>query len=134
MNGIRTRPVPGWYWAAAALALLWEGFGCFVYLGQVMIEPEARSAGYAAMAQWQWAVFAVATWSGLLGAVGLLARRSWALLLLLLSLVAAAVQYGYELAIGGFSAASAAVAAAVIVAGFLLVAFANLSKRRGWLG
>jgi hypothetical protein len=53
---------------------------------------------------------------------------------MLLSLVAAAVQYGYELAIGGFSAASAAVAAAVIVAGLLLVAFANLSKRRGWLG
>ena len=52
--------VPAWYWVVAGLAVLWEGMGCAVYLMQTMTPEAEREAGYAAMASWQWGVFAVA--------------------------------------------------------------------------
>ena len=128
-----TRAVPSWYWIVAVLAVLWEAFGCYIYLSQTLMPEASREAGYATMASWQWGVFAIAVWSGLIGAIGLLLRKSWAVIALLVSLVFAALQYGYELATGTLPAEAAPVAATVIVVGVLLVVFANYAKRRGWL-
>jgi hypothetical protein len=126
--------VPAWYWAVAVLALLWEGFGCYIYTSQSLLEESAREGGYATMASWQWGVFAIAVWSGLIGAVGLLLRKGWALWALLVSLIAAAVQYGVAAAQGGIDAEARPIAIAVLVAGVLLVIFASRAKRAGWIG
>ena len=128
-----TRAVPGWYWAVAALALLWEGFGCAIYLMQTLTPAAEREAGYAAMASWQWGVFAIAVWSGLIGAIGLLLRKRWATLALLVSLIAAAFQYGYEAATGRLPADVMPMAVTIIVVGVILVFFASFAGRRGWL-
>ena len=133
MDDMTTRPVPGWYWAVAVLALLWEGFGCAIYLMQTMTPAAEREAGYAAMASWQWGVFAVAVWSGLIGAVGLLLRKRWAVLALIVSLIAAAFQYGYEAVMGRLPADVMPMAVTIIVVGVALVFFANSARRRGWL-
>lgn len=133
MDDLTTRSVPGWYWVVAVLALLWEGMGCAVYLMQTMTPAAEREAGYAAMASWQWGVFAIAVWSGLIGAIGLLLRKRWATLALVVSLVAAAFQYGYEAATRTLPAEVMPMAVTIIVVGVLLVAFANIARRRGWL-
>lgn len=129
-----TRNVPGWYWAAAALAFAWEAFGAYVYTSQSLIDQGAREGGYAAMAGWQWGVFAIAVWSGVAGAIGLLLRKAWATWALLLSLIAAAVQYGHAAATTGIDAGARPIAIAVLVAGIVLVIFASRARRAGWIG
>ena len=131
-NGV-ARPVPAWFWIVALLAVAWEGFGAYIYLTVAMTDASARAASYVSMANWQWWVFAIAIWSGVAGALALLLRSRWAVPLLLLSLVAAAIQYGYAAATGSLLSADFPIAVTIVVVGVLLVAFANFAKRRGWL-
>ena len=56
---------------------------------------EAQRQLYAARPQWLFAVYGVAIFSGLAGAIGLLLRKSWASMLFGLSLAAIIVQFGY---------------------------------------
>jgi xanthosine utilization system XapX-like protein len=91
----------------------------------------------AAMPAWQMWVYAIAVWSGLLGAVGLLLRRRWAVPVLLVSLVGAAgtflpfaiVPKVRELATEG-DAIAAIIVNALCWTSFW---FARHSKQRGWL-
>jgi len=125
--------VPGWFWIVAVLAVLWEAYGCYEYVSQALVPDGERQGGYAAMRDWQWGVFAVAVWSGLIGALLLLLRSRWATGLLLMSLIAAAVQYGYAAAQGGIPGEALPVAVAVLVVGVALVIFASRATRRAWL-
>jgi uncharacterized membrane protein YtjA (UPF0391 family) len=127
------RAVPGWFLAVAVLAVLWEAFGCYVYVSQSLVPDAQREGGYAQMESWQWGVFAVAVWSGLIGAVLLLLRNRWAVALLLVSLVAAAVQYGVAATQGGIAAEARPIAIAVLVVGVFLVIIASRARRAGWL-
>ena len=133
MNDRMDRAVPGWFWAVAVLAVLWEAFGCYVYVSQSLLPDAQREGGYAQMASWQWGVFAVAVWSGLIGAVLLLLRNRWAVALLLVSLLAAAVQYGVAAAQGGIAPEARPIAIAVLVVGVFLVIIASRARRAGWL-
>ena len=121
--------IPGWFWAAAAFALLWEGFGCAQYLLVV-------SQGANALPGWVMAAFAIAVWSGLAGAVALLLRRRLAVSFLLVSLIAAIIQYSYVFAVlpvEFLRVGVVAVPIAVVVVGGLLLWFARSALRRGWL-
>ncbi len=133
MDGRMDRAVPGWFWIVAALAVLWEAFGCYTYVSQSLVPDAQRVGGYATMASWQWGVFAIAVWSGLIGAVLLVLRNRWATALLLVSLIAAAVQYGAAAAQGGIDAEAQPIAVAVLVVGVGLVIFASRARRAGWL-
>lgn len=145
MNEKARNAVPTWFWVVAALASLWQAVGCFFYLMQVSMDaadyaalPEAQADAFRGMAAWQWSVFAVAVWSGLLGAVGLLLRRRWAIWALLVSLVAAAVQYGYTFLATPIlqtmdPGEALGLPIVIIVVGALLVVFSRMSIRRGWL-
>lgn len=133
MDQASERAVPGWFWAVAGLALLWEAFGCYAYLSVVTLAPDARPPAYAVMAEWQYGAFAVAVWSGLLGAIGLVLRRSWAIWGFAVSLVAAVAQYGSLLSAGAVPASDRPMAIVIIVAGIALAAFARAASQRGWL-
>jgi hypothetical protein len=133
MEDMTSRSVPGWFWIVAGVALLWEAFGAYIYLSQSLLPDAQREGGYATMASWQWGVFAVAVWSGVAGAVALLLRSRWATLLLLVSFLAAAFQYGYAAWSGGIDADARPIAIAVMVVGVLLVMFSSRARRRRWL-
>src|SRR5947209_2937201 len=101
MAGAGTR-VPGWYWAVAVLAFLWEGGGCFAYLSQVTMKaadmgqlPAAQRDIWLTMPVWVWSAYAIAVWVGLSGAAGLFLRQRWARSLFIVSPVAAIVQVGW---------------------------------------
>ena len=139
-----TRP-PAWYWIVAVLAFLWEAMGCYFYIVQVRMGPAelaqlrpVQAEAFASMASWQWAAFAIAVWAGIAGAIGLLLRRRWAVWGFWLSLIAAAVQYGYTLfatpLIERMGAAEALpLPITIIVLGLVLVWFAGFAANKGWL-
>lgn len=136
---------PAWYWIVAVLALLWEATGCYFYVVQVSMDaadlaalPRHQAAAFAAMQTWQWALFAIAVWSGLAGAVGLLIRnRALSVWCLWLSLIAALIQYGYAFTTPEIQAIPAAEALplplSIGVIGLALVLFAGSAANRGWL-
>jgi hypothetical protein len=136
--------VPGWYWAAALAALVWNGFGCFMYLSQVGMDPaemarlpEVQQEVWRAMPAWAVGAYALAVWAGLLGAVGLILRRRWARLAFALSLAGVVAQFGWTF-LGTSILARMGGSAAVFPAFIFLVTasllwFAELATRRGWL-
>lgn len=129
----RTGHVPTWFWIVAVLAVLWEAFGCYIYVSQSLVPDAQREGGYAQMADWEWGVFAVAVWVGLIGAVLLLLRKSWAILALLASFLAVAFGRGYAAATRGIDQAELPMAIAILVVGVGLVIFASRARRAGWL-
>jgi hypothetical protein len=90
--------VPAWFPVAAIAALLFEAFGAYQYLVQVMTDPNSLTIDQRdlllAMPEWMTAAFGLAVWVGLAGALLLLVRRRVAAPLLLVSLLAAVVQFG----------------------------------------
>src|SRR4051812_36061209 len=92
--------VPGWFWAAAVVALLWEGAGCYAYLTQISMDaadlaklPAAQADMWRSMPVWVKGAYAVAVWVGLSGAIGLLMRQRWARETFAVSLLAVIVQF-----------------------------------------
>jgi hypothetical protein len=136
--------VPGWYWALATLALLWEALGCFAYLNQVGMDaaelaqlPAAQRDIWMAMPAGVVAAYAVAVWIGLTGAVGLLLRRRWARLAFAASLIAVIVQFGWIFAatpiLSTIGPSAAAFPAVIVIVGAFLLWFSGFAAKRGWL-
>ncbi len=99
MNDTRENiPVPAWFTLAAIAAVLFEAFGAYSYLTHVMTDPNSLAIDQRdlvlAMPGWMTVAYALAVWVGLGGALLLLVRRRLAAPLLLVSLIAAAVQFG----------------------------------------
>lgn len=135
------QPFKKWFWLGAVGVLLFMLVGVAGYLATVMTPvaqmPADRQALMTAMPGWQIPVYAIAVWSGLVGAVLLLMRRRLAVPLLLVSLLGAIgtflpfaiVPSVRELATEGDAVA------AIIVIGLCWTSFwfARHSQQRGWL-
>lgn len=98
MNKIGTKPaVPGWYWAVAVAALLFEGAGVLLFANSLMLDPATlpldQRAIFEATPQWMTIAWAAAVGAGISGAVALLLRHRAAEQALLMSLVAVVVQF-----------------------------------------
>jgi hypothetical protein len=136
---------PTWYWVVSGLAVLWMLFGVMAWTMDLMTDEaglakmsEAQRQLYAARPQWLFAVYGVAIFSGLAGTIGLLMRKSWASMLLGLSLAAVVVQFGYTFvamrAVQVLGAAAAVPFPLVIfLIGVALVWFAHRSRKAGWI-
>lgn len=137
--------VPAWYWVVAVLALLWGAVACFAYVSQVSMSaaelaalPQDQQDMLNALPTWVTAVYAVAVWSVLGGAIGLLMRKAWAYHLFVVSLVAVVVQFGYiflatdTLAAMGMSAAYFPLF--IFLVGAFLIWFTGMARTRGWIG
>ena len=138
---VTSTTVPGWFWAAAGLALLWEVLGCFMYVTQVTTDPATlpldQRAMWEAAPAWMIGAYAIAVWVGLIGAVLLLMRRRLAIPLLLVSLIAVLVQFSALLLVPQLRqttpADALALPIAIIVACYAIWQLAKLAQRRGWL-
>lgn len=85
---------PKWFMPVAVLALLWNLAGCVMYLQEVFLSAAdvarmsaAEQAYFAARPAWALGGYAMAVWLGAAGCVVLILHRSWAMPLLLLSLL-----------------------------------------------
>jgi hypothetical protein len=136
-----TTSVPAWYWVAAVAALLWEAIGCYMYVAQVTTDPATlpldQRALWDAAPAWMIGAYAIAVWSGLIGALLLLARRALAVRVLLISLIAVLVQFSALLIVPQLrqtiSSDALAFPIVIIIACYVIWQFSKLASKRGWL-
>jgi hypothetical protein len=136
---------PTWYWVVSVLALIWMLFGVFAWTMDFLMDEaalaqmtDAQRQLYSVRPQWLFIVYAIAIFSGLAGAIGLVMRKAWAIPAFWISLIAIIIQFGYTLlvmdAIRLLGAAAALPFPIVIFAiGVALLWFAIRAKKSGWL-
>jgi hypothetical protein len=137
----RSNP-PAWFRIAALLALAWNAVGVFMYLHSVGMfgDPmtdltEAQRVAAQSIPALVTGAFAVGTFAGLIGSLGLLLRKRWAWPALLVSLVALVVLEGWIVFLSGHvEAFGLALPVTITVGALLLVWLASHARRRGWLG
>ena len=93
---------PKSFWVIAILALLWNLMGVSQFIGatfmlDTMVEglPENQAELYRSIPSWYTVIFAIAVFTGLLGCITLLLRKSITIALFGISLVAVLVIQGY---------------------------------------
>jgi hypothetical protein len=133
---------PRWiFWASIAL-LLWNlmGLGAFVYQSDMSAEtiaalPAAQRDLWNAMPMWDWIAYAVAVNAGSIGAIGLLARKGWAVPLFALSIIAVIVQFSYPFLIARAitDMAMAAFPIFILVMAVVQWGLARNWRAKGWL-
>lgn len=140
-NPFSPRPLAGWFYAAAIGSLLFMLLGVLMYIQHVTLDPATlpvdQRAAFLAQPGWVTAAFAVATWSGLAGAILITLRRRTAAPVLLVSLGALIVWVaGLALTDAMRSSMSVndwAVVIAVAALTWTIYWFARHSVQRGWL-
>lgn len=137
-----TIAAPGWYWPIALFALLFEAAGAYLFLNGLKVDPAAlpldQRAIYLATPQWMEIAWGVAIGAGLLGALGLLLRRRFAEPLLLISLLAVALQLAGLFLVEQLRELTPEdhliVPISILVVAYALWQFAKIARRREWLG
>ena len=132
--------IPGWFRAAALVAIVWNAFGVVMYLSSVGLfgDPnaglsEAERTAAAAIPAAIIGAFAIGTFAGLIGSVGLLVRKAWAQPVLLLSLGALVVLEGWIVMSGTVDVSGYALPVIVTLGAILLAWLGTHARRRGWL-
>ena len=141
MNSVRP---PLWFWIVSVLAVLWNLVGVFMFYTQLTLTPEAMAAMppeqqriNAAMPSWVYLFFGIAVIAGLLGSLGLLSRKRWAVPLLLVSLLGVVAQMASAYAVTpvwALTGVAGMVFPLILIAACLLLwLFARKAAARGWI-
>ena len=132
------------YWITAVFALVWNLIGVAMWYLQISMSPErlaalpdAQRAVHEGTPGWINIAFAVAVFAGVLGGVGLLAKKRWAVTLFLLSLIALLVQmigaYVVTPAWSAYGPVGLVMPAVLLAIALFLLWYANKAQARGWL-
>lgn len=134
---------PAWFRIVALIAVLWNAFGVFQYLSSVGLfgDPmtgmtaEQRAAAES-IPPAVIGAFALGTFAGLIGSLGLLLRKRWAVPVLVLSLLALAVLEGWIVFLSGVLDlfGGPALPVTIVLIALLLAWLAWHARQRGWLG
>ncbi len=132
---------PGWFRIAALIAIIWNAFGVVMYLSSVGIlgDPmaglnEADRAAAASIPPWVMGAFAIGTFAGLIGSLGLLLRKAWSQPVLIVSLTALLVLEGWIVFLSGALESFGLAVPVMVSAGAILLAWlATHARGRGWL-
>lgn len=139
-----TAKPPTWYRVGAWVLFAWMLMGILSFLNEMRMDeaaiaqlPEAMQGLYAIMPSWMRVIFAVATISGFVGALGLVLRKTWSIPLLVTSLAAIIVQMSYWLfvmnAMEALGAGAAGMPVTLVVVGAFAIWFAMKAKALGVL-
>jgi hypothetical protein len=141
MTTVLPASVPAWFRIVALLALVWNLFGAAMYLSSVGVFgdqtaglTEAQRAAAASVPAWVTGAFAIGTFGGVIGSIGLFLRKAWAQPVLLISLLALLVLEGWMVFLSGTVEGSGIVLPIVItVIAVALAWLATDGRKRGWL-
>jgi len=137
--------LPVSFWIVAAVALVWNLIGLFMYYSGVSATPEQLKAVYTpeqfaaieATPAWVTSAFAIATTFGVIASIALLLRKALAFLLFVVSFVALLVQDLYLFLLSDslavFGSSLLIVQGSVFLGGIIWIWYANLARNRGWL-
>jgi small basic protein len=131
----------GWFRLAAIVACLWNAMGVVMYLSSVGVfgDPtagldEGQRAAASSIPPWITGAFAIGTFAGLIGSIGLLLRKAWAQPVLIVSLVGLLVLEGWILFVSGHRDSFGLAVPIMVSAGAILLAWlATHARKRGWL-
>lgn len=132
------------FWLISGAALVWNLIGLVFYIGQVSISPEdfaklteAQQDFFLATPSWATGAFAIAVNAGVLGSLFMLLRKSWAVPILAISLLAIVVQdvdaFVLRDVYSIMGVNSVIIPSMVFVIGIALLLYARATKERGWL-
>lgn len=135
---------PIWFWIISGLALLWNLGGVLGFFMQVTMTPEvmaelsdAQRVMMLGLPDWMTVAFGVAVFAGVLGCVLLLLRKSQAIYLFIVSLIAVLAQQCYwwilsdiGKSLGGLDLVMTIMIPIIAV---FLVWFARKKTAKGWL-
>lgn len=137
MNNVIGTAAPAWLRIVAALGLLWNLYGVYMYLMTVGVVAGADAAAASAMPSWVTGAFAIAVFGGTLGCIGLLMLKRWSKLLLLLSLLGVLAMDLWMFVLSGMGGsippAEMGVTVCVVLVAILLVWLAYSADKKGWL-
>ncbi len=136
--------VPGWFWAIAIIALLWNlmGVGTFVMHVSMSEEalrafPQAEQDLYNSFPAWTIIAWAIAVFAGAIGAIGLLIKKSWANFPFIISLIALVPQMLYNIFFTKskevYGPGADVMPVLVIVLGVFFLWFSYYAAKKGWL-
>ena len=133
------------FWIISGAALIWNLFGLMIYYMTVTITPEELAARFQpdqvvymeAVPVWVTSAFAIAVTTAVIGSVLLLLRKSLALPVFLVSLVAVLTQHTYSFILTDVIAVlgmlQAYIAGTVLTITVLLVLYSLWARKRGLL-
>lgn len=144
MNTTSAARLPRTFWIVAVLATLWNLIGLAMFWLQASLSPEAlagMSAGQRevllATPAWINVAYALAVIGGVLGGIGLLLRRRWAVAMFALSLAALLAQvlgtFALTPAWRALGAMGLVFPVLLLVIASALLGFARRALARGWL-
>jgi hypothetical protein len=100
MNDLSSTERPRWVMIASIVLLIWNLIGIGAFAAQWNVAhnaldtlPPAEQVMWREMPGWAWGAYGIAVGAGALGAIGLVMRKSWAVPLLALSLIAVLIQF-----------------------------------------
>lgn len=134
-----------WFWLIAIIFLLWNIMGVLSFFGHTFITeealnklPENERALYGEYSIWTTIVFAIATFGGLIGSIGLIIKRKWAKIFFIISFLGIVPQmihnvfFTKSIAVYGFVQA-VKMPVMVVLIGAFLIWFSNFSIKKNWL-
>ncbi|MDH4124019.1 MAG: hypothetical protein OEW64_10370 [Gammaproteobacteria bacterium] len=132
------------FWIIGGAALVWNLIGLVFYVGQVTMSPEAlakmtetQQEFFVSTPAWATAAFAIAVNAGVLGSLFLLLRKSWAIPMFVLSLLAIIVQdvdaFLLRDAFGVLGVSGVIIPSMVFVIAIALLLYARATKTKHWL-
>lgn len=136
--------VPKSFWAIAVPALLWNLLGVGAYVSQMnlteealMALPEAERMLFTNVPAWATSAFAIAVNGGALGCLLLILRRSWAVLVLVISLLGVIVQMFHSIFIARsievYGPGGMIMPIMVMGISIYLVWYAMQARTKGWI-
>ncbi len=134
------------FWILSGAALIWNLFGMLIYFEQVTATPESFAAANYTPEQiaflestpvWVTSVFAISVTAGVLGAVFLLLRKTWAVPLFVVSLASVLIQNVHSFlltdVVAVFGTTPVIIQTTVIVIALGLVFYSLRVRSKGWL-
>ena len=127
------------FWIIAVIALIWNGMGVMAYLTRAFITdemiaalPKEQQAEFLTVQPaWVTAAFAIAVFTGLLGAIFLLLKKKFAATLFLLSAVTAIAQHVYLFI--NVEISSYVMPIMIFVECIFLVWYSRDAAKKGWI-
>jgi hypothetical protein len=145
MSDIINGKLPISFWIIAAVALVWNLIGLFMYYSGVSATPEQLEAVYSpeqlaaieATPVWVTSAFAIATTFGVLASILLLLRKVLAFTLFVVSFAALVIQDLYLFVLSDslavFGSSLLVIQGSVFVGGVIWIAYAGLARNKGWI-
>ncbi|HHB52697.1 MAG TPA: hypothetical protein ENK75_06655 [Saprospiraceae bacterium] len=137
--------IPKWFWVLAVISLLWNIMGILSFFVHTFITDEALAklpdnerALYSEYTICTTIIFAIATFGGLIGSLGLILKRKWAKIFFIISFLAIVQQMIHNVfftkSIDVYGLAQATTMPVLVVLfGAFLIWFSNYSIKKNWL-